>query len=94
MTPADSPAVLHVGGFVHTDGQFDLQLRVLAVLGDDHPVELRLLRPVGGWIHDHLRGGGAKRRAGIGQQEGCSVNSFFIGNKIILIVVFGIVFSL
>lgn len=67
---ADSPAVLHVGGFVHADGQFDLQLRVLAVLGDDHAVELGLLRPVCGWIQNHLRRGGrrAQRRAGIGQQ--------------------------
>lgn len=47
--------MLHVGGFVHADGQFDLQLRVLAVLGDDHAVELGLLRPVCGWIQNHLR---------------------------------------
>lgn len=57
MTSADSPAVFHVGGFVHADGQFDLQLCVLAVLGDDHPVELSLLWPVRGWIQDHLKGG-------------------------------------
>lgn len=55
--PVDSPTVFHVGGFVHADSQFDLQLCVLAVLGDDHPVKLGLLRPVGGRIQDHLGGG-------------------------------------
>lgn len=49
--------MLHVGGFVHADGQFDLQVRVLAVLGDHHPMELGLLRPVGGRVQDHLEPG-------------------------------------
>lgn len=62
----DSPAVLHVGWFVHADGQFDLQLGVLAALGDDHPVELGLFRPVGAWIQDHLQS--STGRAGIGQK--------------------------
>lgn len=64
--PPDSPAVLHVGGFVHADGQFDPQVRVLAVLGDDHPVELSQLRPVGGRIQEHLKRG---CRGGVGDSE-------------------------
>lgn len=51
----DSPAVLHVGGFFHADGQLDLQVGVLAVLGNHHPVELGLLWTGGGWTEDHLR---------------------------------------
>lgn len=51
----DSPAVFHVGGFVHADRQLDLQVCVLAVLGNHHVVELGLLWPVCGWIKDHLR---------------------------------------
>lgn len=58
---SDSPAVLHVGGFVHADGQLDLQIRVLTVLGDDHPVELGLLRPVCGRVQDDLRWGAVVR---------------------------------
>lgn len=58
---ADSPAVLHVGGFVHADGQLDLQLGVLTVLGDDHPVELGLLWSVGGRVQDHLGGDSVKK---------------------------------
>lgn len=54
---ADSPAVLHVGGFVHADGQFDLQGCVLAVLGDRHWVEFSLLWPVCGRTDDHLKDG-------------------------------------
>lgn len=57
----DLPAVLHVGGFVHADGQFDLQLGVLAVFGNDHAVKLRLLRPIGGRVQHHLKGGVAYR---------------------------------
>lgn len=49
--------MLHVGGFVHADGQLDPQIRVLAVLGDDHPVELGLLGSVRGRIQDHLQQG-------------------------------------
>lgn len=54
---ADSPAVLHVGRFVHTHGQFDLQLGILAVLGHQHAVEVGLLGPVGGGVQDHLKRG-------------------------------------
>lgn len=59
----DSPAVLHVGGFVHADGQLDLQVGVLAVLGNGHPVELGLLWAAAGWTEDHLRGSGQLRTA-------------------------------
>lgn len=51
----DSPAVLHVGRFVHADGQLDLQVSVLAVLGNHHPMQLDLLWAAGGWTEDHLR---------------------------------------
>lgn len=59
----DSPAVLHVGGFVHADGQLDLQVGVLAVLGDRHPVELGLLWAGGGRTEDHLRDSSRVRTA-------------------------------
>lgn len=51
----DSPAVFHVGGFFHADGQLDLQVGVLAVLGNHHPVELGLLWAAGGRTEDQLR---------------------------------------
>lgn len=49
--------MLHVGGLVHADGQFDPQICVLAVLRDHHPVELRLLWTTGGGDQDHLKVG-------------------------------------
>lgn len=52
----DSPSMLHVGGFVHSHSQFDLQLRVLAAFRDDHPMEVGHLGPVRGRFQEHLRG--------------------------------------
>lgn len=52
----DSPAVLHVGRFVHADSQFDFQLCVLAVLGDNHTMELCVLWSIGSRVQDYLRG--------------------------------------
>lgn len=51
----DSPAVLHVGRFVHADSQLDLQVSVLAALGNHHPMQLDLLWAAGGGTEDHLR---------------------------------------
>ena len=48
--------MLHVGRFVHADGQLDPQVRVRTVLGDRHAVELWLLGSVGGRVQDHLIG--------------------------------------
>lgn len=48
--------MLHVGGFVHANSQFDLQVCVLAVFGDNHPVKLGLLWSVCGRVQDHLEG--------------------------------------
>lgn len=56
------PTVLHAGRFVHADGQFDLQFRVLAVLGDNHPMELCLLWSIGGGVQDHLKEDRKKRK--------------------------------
>ncbi|PWA19950.1 hypothetical protein CCH79_00016561 [Gambusia affinis] len=58
----NSPTMLHVGGLVHADGQFDPQICVLAVLRDHHPVELRLLWTTGGGDQDHLKVVGRRAR--------------------------------
>lgn len=48
--------MLHVGRFVHADSQFDFQLCVLAVLGDNHTMELCVLWSIGSRVQDYLRG--------------------------------------
>lgn len=48
--------MLHVGRFVHADSQFDFQLCVLAVLGDNHTMELCVLWSIGSRVQHYLRG--------------------------------------
>lgn len=49
-----SPAVFHVLGFVHTYGQFDLEILVRARLGHSHLVKFWLFGAVGSWVEDDL----------------------------------------
>lgn len=48
------PAVLHVGGLVHADSQFDFQIHVLTVLWNYHLVQLCRFGPISGGVQDHL----------------------------------------
>lgn len=54
MTACHLPTMLHVLWFVHTYGQFDLQILVRARLGHSHLVELWLLGTVRSWVEDDL----------------------------------------
>lgn len=49
------PTVLHVRWFIHSHCQFDFQVAVLAVFGDDHFVQIRGLGAVGCWIQHYLQ---------------------------------------
>lgn len=53
-TACHLPTMLHVLWFVHTYGQFDLQILVRARLGHSHLVELWLLGTVRSWVEDDL----------------------------------------
>lgn len=48
------PAVFHVLWFIHTYGQFDLQILVGARLGHSHLMEFWLLGAVRSWVEDNL----------------------------------------
>lgn len=50
----DVPAMLHVGGLVHADRQFDFQIHILAVLRHYHLVKLCRFGPVCGGVKNHL----------------------------------------
>lgn len=50
----DVPAVLHVGGLVHANRQFDFQIHILAVLRHYHLVQLCRFGPICGGVKDHL----------------------------------------
>lgn len=50
----DVPTVLHVGGLVHANRQFDFQIHILAVLRHYHLVQLCRFGPVCGGVKDHL----------------------------------------
>jgi thiamine pyrophosphokinase len=52
--------MLHVGRFVHADGQLDPEVAVRTAFGHRHLVELGLFGAVGGRVEHHL--GGTARR--------------------------------
>lgn len=68
--------MLHVGGLVHSDRQLDLELSVLTVLWDHHPVEVGLFWSIGGGVQDHLRG----------HQQAVSVGQFLFGSETVLMM--------
>lgn len=49
------PAVFHILGFVHANGQFDPEVLVGASLGQGHLMEFRLLRAVRSRVEDNLQ---------------------------------------
>lgn len=49
-----SPTVFHVLWFVHSYGQFDLQILVRASLGHSHLMKFWLLGAIRSWVEDNL----------------------------------------